>query len=60
MKRILVYLNFVGGAKYELRAIPETMVNEELLRLTRRMPQTQAEKAFHVWLLGWKKKIEGE
>lgn len=59
MKRILVYLNFVGS-KSEQRVIPETLVNEELLRLTRRVPQTQAEKAFHVWLLTWKKKIEGE
>jgi hypothetical protein len=58
MKRILVYLNFVKGEKSEGRAVPEILVNEELTRLTRRTPQTQAEKAFHMWLQDWKEKID--
>ena len=58
MRRILVYLNFVTNKKSEQRAIPEAMVNEELTRLTRRTPQTEAEKAFHAWLLEWRSRLD--
>lgn len=58
MRRILVYLNFVTDKKSEQRVIPEVLVNEELTRLTRRTPQTEAEKAFHTWLLEWRNKLD--
>ena len=58
MKRVLVYLNFITDKKSDSRAIPETMVNEELVRLIRHVPRTVAEKAFHSWLLTWKEKLD--
>jgi hypothetical protein len=61
MRRILVYLNFVPPIEAE----PQThnhvtvMVDAELVRLTKRVPRTNAEKEFHVWLSAWKKRNEG-
>ena len=38
--------------------VTEKVVNEELSKLTKRAPRTQAERAFYEWLLTWKKKLE--
>jgi len=57
MKRILVMLG-VRKSETETVALPETMVDDELIRLTRRKPKTEAEREFHAWLLGWKRKLE--
>jgi len=34
----------------------EKMIDQELIKLTKRAPRTQAERRFHQWLLEWKKK----
>jgi hypothetical protein len=34
--------------------VTEKVVNDELGKLTKRPPRTQAEKNFHAWLLEWK------
>jgi hypothetical protein len=47
------------GKHYETMSVPETMVDAEIVRLTRCMPQTKAEKEFHKWLVDWKQKQEG-
>ena len=59
MRRVMVYLNFVTDKKSEQRVIPEVLVNEELTRLTKHIPQTAAEKEFHRWLRGWKDRLGG-
>lgn len=51
LKRILVMLGI--GKHYETMSVPETMVDAEIVRLTRCMPQTKAEKEFHKWLVRW-------
>jgi hypothetical protein len=33
-------------------------VDSVLVELTKRAPQTVAEKEFHKWIVGWKKKLE--
>jgi hypothetical protein len=58
MRRILLYLNFVTPKKSDQYLMPETMVDSELLRLTKHVPRTAAEREFHRWLLGWKKRLE--
>ena len=57
MKRILMYLRITPPKKTVKIAVPETLVDEEIARLTRRVPRTQAEKAFHVWLTEWKNNL---
>ena len=56
MKRILMYLRITTPTKTVQVAVPETLVDEEIARLTKCVPRTQAEKAFHVWLTEWKEK----
>ncbi len=34
----------------------EKMIDQELIKLTKRAPRTQAERRFHQWLLEWKKR----
>ncbi len=59
MKRLLLYFSTGKHAEdRDLREVPSTMVDEELVRLTKRVPQTKAERAFHDWLVDWKKKLE--
>jgi hypothetical protein len=57
MKRILMYLRITTPTKTVQVAVPETLVDEEIARLTKCVPQTQAEKAFHVWLVDWRNDI---
>ena len=56
MKRILMYLRITTPTKTVQVAIPETLVDEEIARLTKCVPRTQAEKAFHIWLTEWRDK----
>ncbi len=56
LKHILVMLGI--GKHYETMSVPETMVDAEIVRLTRCTPQTKAEKEFHKWLVDWKQKQE--
>jgi hypothetical protein len=58
MKRILAYLNFVTPVKSEQHVIPEALVDEELVRLVKRVPRTKAEKQFHAWLVAWKAQLK--
>ena len=37
----------------------EKAVNDELEKITKRPPRTQAEKNFHAWLLEWKDILDG-
>jgi len=57
MRRILVMLGI--GKHSETMSVPETMVDAEIVRLTRCIPKTKAEQAFHDWLVDWKKQREG-
>lgn len=59
MKRVLVFLRFVNG-RVEEKALPETLVDEEIVRLTKKTPRTKAEKAFHAWLSEWSKRNHGQ
>jgi hypothetical protein len=54
VKRILVMLGM--GKHSETMCLPETMIDAELARLTRCVPQTNAERQFHRWLVEWKEK----
>jgi hypothetical protein len=54
MKRILFMLG-MNRHQSEVLPMPESTIDEELVRLTRRVPRTTAEKQFHAWLLAWKK-----
>jgi hypothetical protein len=55
MKHILMYLRITP--KVEI-PIPETLVDEELVRLTKIVPRTKAEKQFHAWLVQWKEQMK--
>ena len=57
MRRILIFLRIVNG-KVEEKALPETLVHEEIVRLTKKVPRTKAEKAFHAWLSDWRDRNE--
>ena len=59
MRRIAVFLGFTSWGTSEQRAVPETMIDEEIVRLTSCVPKTAAEKAFHTWLIKWKDKRNG-
>jgi len=39
----------------EVIVVPETMVDDALVTLTKRIPKTKAEREFHRWLSDWKK-----
>ena len=56
MKRVLMYLSVALNGKVEKKALPETLVNEEIVRLTNKVPRTQAEKNFHDWLCEWRER----
>ena len=56
VKRLLMYLRITTPRRTVQLAVPETLVDEEIARLTKRVPRTQAEKAFHVWLTEWRDK----
>ena len=51
-----MYLRITTPTKTVQVAVPETLVDEEIARLTKCVPRTQAEKAFHIWLTEWKEK----
>lgn len=51
MKRVWVFLRI---GKRERVIIPDRLIDEEIVRLTKRAPRTQAEKAFHAWLSEWR------
>lgn len=53
MRRVLVFLRIVAGGRVEEKVLPETLVNEEIVRLTKKVPRTKAEQAFHAWLSDW-------
>lgn len=57
MKRILMYLRITTPKSTMKIAVPDTLVDEEIARLTRRVPQTQAERAFHAWLINWRNDV---
>lgn len=52
MRRMLVYFNFVATVDEPVAA--DILVDAELVKLTKRVPRTKAEKEFHVWLKQWK------
>jgi hypothetical protein len=58
MKRILMYLRITTPTKTVQVAVPETLVDEEIARLTKCVPRTTAERAFSKWLLEWREKNE--
>jgi len=47
-------LVIINGRKVEV-AVADTVIDEEIVRLTKRVPRTAAEKEFHKWLLEWKR-----
>jgi predicted protein tyrosine phosphatase len=49
---MLVYFNFVATVDEPVAA--DILVDAELVKLTKRVPRTKAEKEFHVWLKQWK------
>ena len=59
MRRILVFFRSVNG-KVEEKALPETLVKDEIVRLTKKIPRTKAEKAFHDWLSEWHERNHGQ
>ena len=54
MKRMMVYLCVLANGRVEEKALPETLIDEEIVRLTKSRPRTQAELAFHDWLVQWR------
>lgn len=54
MKRVLVFFRAVSNGRVEEKTLPKTLVDEEIVRLTRSTPRTQAELAFHGWLVQWR------
>jgi len=56
VKRLLLFMRLViiNGRKVEV-AVADTVIDEEIVRLTKRVPRTAAEKEFHKWLLEWKR-----
>jgi len=50
VKRVWAYLS----TSTETVEVPLTMIDAEILRLTRCVPRTTAERAFHAWLITWR------
>jgi hypothetical protein len=58
MKRVLIYFGI--GSTDTAKVVPETLVDSVLVELTKRAPQTVAEKEFHKWLVEWKRKLDSD